>query len=61
MAPPRSAASSGTYRRTYSPEAQAFAHALGYDYGLTIGQAGLERERNDELSGVRNELTSIMD
>jgi len=31
------------YRRRYSPGALRFSHALGYDYALTIGRAGLER------------------
>jgi penicillin-binding protein A len=48
------------YRRRYSPTARLFAHAIGYDY-LRIGRAGLERARNDQLSGERNELTSIVD
>ena len=49
------------YRRRYTPEAQRFAHALGYDYALTIGRAGLERSRNDALAGETDELTSIVD
>jgi peptidoglycan glycosyltransferase len=48
------------YRRRYSPTARLFAHAIGYDY-LRIGRAGLERSRNDQLAGERNELTSIVD
>ena len=34
---------------------------LGYDYGLTIGRAGLEKSRNDALAGEDDELTSIVD
>jgi peptidoglycan glycosyltransferase len=50
------------YRRRYSPAAIRFSHVIGYDYGLTIGRAGLEKSRNDALAGVDdNELTSIVD
>lgn len=49
------------YRRRYTPAAQRFAHALGYDYALTIGRAGLERSRNDALAGETDEITSIVD
>ncbi|HEV2058145.1 MAG TPA: penicillin-binding transpeptidase domain-containing protein [Solirubrobacteraceae bacterium] len=49
------------YRRRYTPAAERFSHALGYDYALTIGRAGLERSRNDALAGETDELTSIVD
>ena len=49
------------YRRRYTPAAQRFAHALGYDYALTIGRAGLERSRNDALAGETDEITSLVD
>jgi peptidoglycan glycosyltransferase len=49
------------YVRRYPPGAQRFAHVLGYDYGLTIGRAGLERSRNDALAGETDEITSIVD
>ena len=51
---------SGLYSRRYSGEGATFAHAIGYDF-LRTGRAGLERERNDALTGKRNELTSIID
>ena len=51
---------SGLYGRRYSDAGGLFAHAVGYDY-LRVGRAGLERERNDELTGKRSELTSIVD
>lgn len=51
----------GLYERRYSDTAQLFAHAVGYDYPLGIGRAGLERSRNDDLIGERNGLTSILD
>jgi peptidoglycan glycosyltransferase len=53
-------ASDTLYRRRYTPDAQLFAHVIGYDF-LRIARAGLERSRNDELAGVRNELTSVLD
>lgn len=49
----------GTYRRTY-PQDGLFAHAIGYSFA-NLGRAGLERSRNGELIGERNELTSIVD
>jgi peptidoglycan glycosyltransferase len=56
------AAKGDVYRRRYSPEALRFSHVIGYDYGLTIGRAGLEKSRNDALAGVDdNELSSIVD
>lgn len=51
----------GTYVRRYPPVASRFAHVLGYDYGLGIGRAGIERAHNAALAGERNELTSIVD
>ena len=51
---------SGLYGRRYSDAGALFAHAVGYDF-LRVGRAGLERERNDELTGKRSELTSIVD
>lgn len=48
------------YKRTYTPEGNLFAHVVGYDF-LRIARAGLERERNDALTGKRNQLTSILD
>jgi penicillin-binding protein A len=39
----------GTYRRKY-PSGELFAHALGY-YFTDLGDAGLERYRNEALSG----------
>jgi peptidoglycan glycosyltransferase len=49
------------YVRRYTPGAQRFSHVLGYDYGLTIGRAGLEKSRNDALAGEDGELNSIVD
>jgi penicillin-binding protein A len=49
-----------TYHRIY-PVGGLFAHALGYSF-TNIGRAGLERSRNDELTGSNQaELSSIWD
>ena len=48
------------YSRRYTPAARSFAHVVGYDF-LRVGRAGIERFRNDELLGKRNQLTSIFD
>jgi peptidoglycan glycosyltransferase len=45
-----------TFGRRY-PTADLFAHVIGYSY-TTIGRAGLERSRNDVLTGERTELVS---
>ncbi len=50
----------GTWVRRYTPEAEAFSHAIGYSF-TTLGRAGLERERNDALIGETNELESFVD
>lgn len=51
---------SGLYERRYTPAGGIFAHAIGYDF-LRLGRAGLERERNDDLTGKRSELESVFD
>jgi peptidoglycan glycosyltransferase len=48
-----------TWGRRY-PTAALFAHAVGYSY-TSIGRAGLERSRNDELTGRRTELVSALE
>ncbi len=52
--------SSGLYARRYTSDGALFAHAIGYDF-LRVGRAGLERERNDALTGKRSELQSVFD
>ena len=42
------------------PAGDLFAHAIGYSY-TSIGRAGLERSRNDELTGRRTELVSAFE
>jgi penicillin-binding protein A len=50
----------GNYERTY-PTGSEFAHAVGY-YFTTLGSAGLERYRNDDLNGqTGTNLQSILD
>ena len=48
-----------TFGRRY-PTGELFAHAIGYSY-TTIGRAGLERSRNDELTGRRTELVTAFE
>jgi penicillin-binding protein A len=42
------------------PAAGLFAHAVGYSY-TSLGRAGLERSRNDELTGERSEIVGVID
>ena len=48
-----------TFSRRY-PTGELFSHAIGYSY-TTIGRAGLERSRNDVLTGERTELVSALE
>jgi len=48
-----------TFGRRY-PSGELFAHAIGYSY-VTIGRAGLERSRNEALTGERTELVSAFE
>jgi penicillin-binding protein A len=50
----------GTYRRTY-PTGSLFAHPVGYANIALQQLSGLERFRNDELSGQGDELESLAD
>ncbi|MGI8945292.1 MAG: peptidoglycan D,D-transpeptidase FtsI family protein [Thermoleophilaceae bacterium] len=45
------------FTRRY-PTGPLFSHAVGYNF-LSKGRAGLERSRNDELTGKQGELASI--
>ena len=47
------------FTRRY-PSDDLFAHVIGYSY-TTIGRAGLERSRNDELIGRRTELVTALE
>jgi peptidoglycan glycosyltransferase len=48
-----------TFTRRY-PTRDLFAHVIGYAY-TSIGRAGLERSRNDELTGRRTELVTALE
>jgi len=50
----------GTYRRTY-PGGSLFGHPVGYAIVALNQLAGIERYRNDELSGQGDELGSLAD
>jgi penicillin-binding protein A len=52
----------GTYSRTY-PTGEEFAHAVGYSYVYPdLGQTGIERYRNDALTGqTGRNLQSVLD
>jgi penicillin-binding protein A len=52
-------AGGGTYKRVY-PSGSLFAHAVGYSF-LRFGRSGLERSRNDALTGQGHELDSLLD
>ena len=47
------------FERRY-PLGTLFSHPIGYSF-VQRGRVGLERSRNDELTGDRDELTSIVD
>lgn len=50
---------SGTFTRRY-PTGGLFSHAVGYSF-TTLGRAGLEKSRNDDLIGNRNDISSLLD
>jgi len=47
------------YGRRY-PEGELFGHPIGYSF-TRIGRSGLERFRNDQLTGRETELVSVVD
>ena len=53
----RGRGSKRTFSRTY-PTGPLFSHAVGYNF-ISKGRAGLERSRNDELTGEESEFGSI--
>ena len=55
---PRGRGSSRTFSRVY-PRGPLFSHAVGYNF-VRQGRIGLERSRNDELTGEENEFSSIL-
>ncbi|MDQ4041003.1 MAG: penicillin-binding transpeptidase domain-containing protein, partial [Actinomycetota bacterium] len=53
----RGSGSRRTFTRRY-PTGPLFSHAVGYNF-ISKGRAGLERSRNDELTGKESEFGSI--
>ena len=49
----------GTYVRRY-PEGELFSHPVGYSF-LSVGRSSLEQFYNDELTGERDDVTSVLD
>jgi peptidoglycan glycosyltransferase len=49
----------GTFSRRY-PLGDLFAHPVGYSF-IDIGRSGFEQSRNDELTGERDDVGSIVD
>ncbi len=54
---PRGRGKQLTYVRSY-PDGETFGHPVGYSY-INIGESGLERSRNDALTGDLNEFGTI--
>src|SRR6476659_5421674 len=50
---------SGIYSRRY-PQCTLLSQAIGYSF-IRFGQAGLESSRNPELTGRRDDISSIVD
>ena len=53
-------AGAGTYRRVYTEAAKLLPHVIGFS-DIDLGRAGIERSRNDELSGDAGELDDLVD
>jgi len=51
-------AGAGTYRRVYTEAARDVAHVIGFS-DIDLGRAGIERSRNDELSGDAGALDDL--
>ncbi len=54
---PRGSGQRRVFERTY-PEGELFSHAVGYSF-INRGSVGIERFRDDELTGEENEFSSI--
>ncbi len=54
---PRGRGEARTFTRTY-PTGPLFSHAVGYSF-ISRGRVGLERSRNDELTGEEDEFANI--
>ncbi len=53
-------AGAGTYRRRYTEAARLLPQVVGFS-DIDLGQAGIERSRNDELSGNVGALDDLVD
>jgi len=53
-------AGAGTYRRVYTEAAQLLPHVIGFS-DIDLGRAGIERSRNEELSGDARALDDVLD
>jgi penicillin-binding protein A len=53
-------AGAGTYKRRYTDAARDLAQVVGYS-DIDLGRAGIERSRNDELTGKTNEIDNLLD
>jgi penicillin-binding protein A len=53
-------AGAGTFRRVYTEEASLLPQVIGFS-DIDLGRAGIERSRNDELSGDAGRLDDIVD
>jgi peptidoglycan glycosyltransferase len=53
-------AGAGTYRRVYTEAAKLLPQVIGFS-DIDLGRAGIERSRNDDLSGDAGELDDIVD
>jgi peptidoglycan glycosyltransferase len=49
----------GIYRRTY-PQGKRFGHPVGYS-DPSLGQSGIEKQYDDDLTGKRNAITTTFD
>jgi penicillin-binding protein A len=49
----------GVYSRTY-PQGKRFGHPVGYSY-TSLGQTGIEKQYDDDLTGKRNAIATTFD
>lgn len=49
----------GVYSRTY-PQGKRFGHPVGYSY-TSLGQTGIEKQYDDDLTGKKNAITTTFD
>jgi peptidoglycan glycosyltransferase len=53
-------AGAGTYRRVYTEASRELPQVIGFS-DVDLGRAGIERSRNDELSGDTGEIDDVLD